>query len=112
MELVEKISISEARAKLGELVNQVRYRGGGIMLTKNGEEVAAIVPAHLLTRWQEEEKRFLDSLRSIQEGFAEIYGELTEEEAEELAAQLIQESREARAREQQESANLEPVAAD
>jgi len=89
MERIESISLTEARAKLGELVNQVRYRGGGIMLTKNGEDVAAIVPASLLEDMLQEREKAKASLRAIQETAVEIYGRMSEDEVQKFVAEEI-----------------------
>ena len=112
MEKIESISLTDARAKLGELVNQVRYRGDGIMLTKNGEDVAAIVPVGVLEKWQADNQKFLDAFHAIQQAMVDEFGVLTEEEAEEVAAQLIRESREARTREEHTVNEVNLVAAD
>lgn len=110
MEKVERISLTDARTKLGELVNQVRYGGDGIMLTKNGENVAAIVPVRLLEDMQKERERAKASLRAIQETAVEIYGKMTEEEVERFVAEEIAAYR--AEQKQGLSATSQPVAAD
>lgn len=43
---VERIPMSEARDRLTELMNRAFYKDEQFILTKNGEDVAAIVAAN------------------------------------------------------------------
>jgi prevent-host-death family protein len=41
----ERISASEARSRLAEIINEVAYGGHRILLHRHGKDVAAVVPA-------------------------------------------------------------------
>lgn len=41
------MGVTEARSRLGELVDQVRYQGDAVVLEKNGRPAAALVPIAL-----------------------------------------------------------------
>lgn len=57
--MMQSVGVTEARSKFGELVDQVRYRGDTVVLTKSGKPAAAIVPFALLEKLQRErEERF------------------------------------------------------
>ncbi|MEV7617523.1 type II toxin-antitoxin system Phd/YefM family antitoxin [Streptomyces sp. NPDC089799] len=40
----KEVGIEEARKILGDLVNEVRYSGADVILTRNGKPVARLVP--------------------------------------------------------------------
>ncbi len=48
---MQDISITEARAQLGELADKVKYSGDPIMLTKNGKASVGLVPAYVAEEW-------------------------------------------------------------
>jgi prevent-host-death family protein len=48
----QTIGITEARSRLGELVDQVRYRGDTVVLVKSGKPAAALVPFEMLEMWR------------------------------------------------------------
>jgi prevent-host-death family protein len=46
------IGVTEARNRLGELVDRVRYQGDTVVLVKSGKPAAALVPYSLLEQWR------------------------------------------------------------
>lgn len=52
--MLQEIGITDARNRIGEIVDMVRYRGETIILVKSGKRAAAIVPVEWLERYQEE----------------------------------------------------------
>ena len=83
------LSVSEAKMKLNQLVEDVSARDDEILLTKNGKPVAALVPAALYEGWKETQavKADADLLDEIRKGierlqrrrrryrFEEVFGE-------------------------------------
>jgi prevent-host-death family protein len=45
---IERIPSSDARDRLTELLNRAAFKGERFILTRNGEDIAAIVPASLV----------------------------------------------------------------
>jgi len=89
--MTQQVTVTEARARLGELVDQVRYRGGGVLLTKNGKSVAAIVPAALFEEWKAQRAKDFAVLDRI--WAQNLGGDMTEEESIQLAVELVNEVR-------------------
>lgn len=52
--MLQQIGITEARNKIGELVDMVRYRGDTVVLVKSGKPAAALVPFEWLERYNKE----------------------------------------------------------
>lgn len=98
---MQDISITEARARLGELVDQVRYQGEGVLLTKSGKRVAALVPTAVYERWVLRRDEFRGALEEI---WSLNLGEgMTEEEIMSEAVEMVHEVRRAKAREEAEA---------
>lgn len=92
---MQEVSVTEARARFAELVDQVRYRGEGVLLTKSGKPAAALVPARVYEEWQQVQvrgKRALDEIWELNLGEG-----MTEEEVMEWAVQTVREVRQQRA---------------
>ena len=50
----KQISLTEARAKLSDIINGVMYRGDSYIISKLGKPAAAVVPVEALEKWQAE----------------------------------------------------------
>ena len=77
------------RQNLGELLNEVQYRGDSVVITKGGKPVAAIVDIALyerIRRMREDFDRMLDEL-------AEAGKKMSESEVESLVSGAVAESR-------------------
>jgi prevent-host-death family protein len=70
--MISDVSAAEFRQNLTEMLNQVQYRNGAIVINKNGKPVAALVDAELFARIRRMRERF-DELSS---GIAEAYRDL------------------------------------
>jgi prevent-host-death family protein len=84
---MQKVTIAafEARRKFGKILDTVGYQGDTVVVEKNGERLAAIVPIQLLDKWEEQRKAFFDQMRRIS-----AQAHLTEEEATPLADEAVQ----------------------
>ena len=51
--VIKRIGITEARAKLTELVDGVHLQGDVVILLKRGKPAAAMLPLSLYEQWQE-----------------------------------------------------------
>jgi prevent-host-death family protein len=81
----------EARRTFGKILDTVGFRGDTVVVEKNGERLAAIVPIQMLDKWEEERTAFFDQMRVVSEQAAVPY-----EEAQELAEEALQAVRAAR----------------
>jgi prevent-host-death family protein len=87
--MVREAPAMTVRQNLGELLNEVQYRGDSVVITKGGKPVAAIVDISLyerIRRMREDFDRMLDEL-------AEAGKRLPASEVESLVADAVAESR-------------------
>ena len=70
----------EARRKFGKLLRDVEAKRGPVVVERNGEPVAAVVPMDLYNRWKEDREALFSSIRSSADGSG-----LSDEEAMNLA---------------------------
>ena len=84
---MQKVVISawDARRTFGKVLDTVGFRGDTVVVEKNGERLAAIVPIQMLDKWEEERRAFFDHMRAVSQRADVPY-----EEAQELAEEAIQ----------------------
>ena len=75
----------QARRTFGKILDIVGFRGDTVVVEKNGERLAAIVPIQMLDKWEEERTSFFDQMRVVSERADVPY-----EEAQELATEGVQ----------------------
>jgi len=75
----------EARRKFGKILETVGYKGGSVVVEKNGEELVAIVPVEMLRQWEREREAFFEEMREVSER-----SDLSEEETTKLVAEAVQ----------------------
>ena len=85
------------RQNLGELLNEVQYRHDSIVITKAGKPVAAMVDMETYERMRRKESGEFERLWAE---FAKGYDDLTDEQAQALADEALQEARAEIARKQ------------
>lgn len=87
--MIREAPAMTVRQNLGELLNEVQYRGDSVVITKGGKPVAAIVDIALyerIRRMREDFDRMLDQL-------AEAGKKMSEAEVESLVAEAVAKSR-------------------
>lgn len=62
----KKLSISEARKQISEVVNKVQYGGDQYVIERNGQPAAAVVPIEVYEHWKRERKAMFEAIRAIQ----------------------------------------------
>ena len=78
------------RQNLGELLNEVQYRHDSIVITKAGKPVAAMVDMETYERMRRKESGEFERLWAE---FAKGFDDLTDEQAQALADEALQEAR-------------------
>ncbi|BDT66402.1 hypothetical protein os1_05640 [Comamonadaceae bacterium OS-1] len=78
------------RQNLGELLNEVQYRHDSIVITKAGKPVAAMVDMATYERMRRKESGEFERLWAE---FAKGFDDLTDEQAQALADEALQEAR-------------------
>lgn len=87
----QTVGITEARNKLGELVDQVRYRGDTVVLMKSGKPAAAIVPFELLEQWQKERETLFAVVKEVHERNRDL--EMSDDELMAFVNEIVHEVR-------------------
>ena len=68
--MIREATAMAVRQHLGDLLNEVRYRRGRIVITKAGKPVAALVDIETFERLRKSDKEFDDLRAEIAEAFA------------------------------------------
>lgn len=85
------LGITEARSRLGEIVDKARYLGETVVLMKSGKPAAAIVPYRLLEQWRRERESLFAVVDEVQARNADM--EMDEDELMDFIVEAVHESR-------------------
>lgn len=77
-------SLTEARKEFSRIVKDVQYRGDSYIISRHGEEAAAVVPIEVYKEWKRQRDELFQMIRDIQ-GEAD----LDPQQAEKLAAEAV-----------------------
>jgi len=83
----KSLGITDAKLRLGQLVDEVYYQGDPVLLEKSGRPVAIVVPVDMYRSWQVKREKSFALIRQVQES---VRGKFTEEEAMSLALEAQQ----------------------
>jgi prevent-host-death family protein len=67
--MITETSAVAFRQNLGDMLNQVHYRGDSIVINNDGKPIAALVDARLFARIRRLQSRFDDLSRHLAQGF-------------------------------------------
>jgi prevent-host-death family protein len=70
--MITEVSAVEFRQNLGEMLNQVQRRSDGIVISRDGKPVAALVDAELFARIRRLRERFDALTARVAESYAEV----------------------------------------
>lgn len=87
--MIREATSMTVRQNLGELLNEVQYRHGRIMITKAGKPVAALIDIALFDRIRKLDEEFEQLRRNI----ADKFSDKSEKEIETLANEAVNEVR-------------------
>lgn len=74
-----------ARQQLGQLLDDVRFKGGEVVIEKNGQPAAVLVPVEIHARYlkmREKDFHRVEALRAKLKGDAELEADIIEAAAE------------------------------
>ena len=72
IDMIHEATAMKVRQNLGELLNEVQYRNGRVVITKAGKPVAAIVDIDLFERIRRLDEEFATLTREIGDAFAGV----------------------------------------
>ena len=70
--MITETSAVAFRQNLGEMINQVQFRGDSIVITKDGRPVAALIDAVLFERIRRMQERFDELSARLEKAFADV----------------------------------------
>jgi prevent-host-death family protein len=62
----KKIGLAQARKEFSKVINNVQYQGESYIISRHGEDAAAIVPLQVYQNWIKQRENFFNSIREIQ----------------------------------------------
>jgi prevent-host-death family protein len=87
--MIREATAMKVRQNLGELLNEVQYRNGKILITKAGKPVAAIVDVTLFERIRKLDEEF----SKLTTEFAKAFEEVAPEEGTALVEEAVKAAR-------------------
>ena len=73
--MIKEASAMKVRQNLGDLLNEVQYRKGKILITKAGKPVAALVDIALFERIQRLDREFEGLAKALADAFQDVPSE-------------------------------------
>jgi prevent-host-death family protein len=64
-DMTKKVNALKARKNLGQLLEEVYYRGDQYIIERAGKPMAAIVPVWQLEEWQKRRERFFATVEAL-----------------------------------------------
>ena len=83
IDMRKTVSALKARKNLGELLEEVYYRGDQYIIERAGKPMAAVVPLSQLEAWQEQRDDFFRTIDAVREKNQTTKPETIEREVEE-----------------------------
>jgi len=62
----QRLSITEVRKQLANIIDRVKYEGEGYVIVRRGQAAAAVVPMDVYRRWKAEREKLFTVIRKIQ----------------------------------------------
>jgi prevent-host-death family protein len=87
--MIRKAPAMTVRQNLGELLNEVQYRHGKVLITKAGKPVAALVDIAMFTRLRKLDEEF-DRMRAE---LAQAFASMTEKTVDALVSEAVKDVR-------------------
>ncbi|MGH7412352.1 MAG: type II toxin-antitoxin system Phd/YefM family antitoxin [Candidatus Methylomirabilis sp.] len=83
--MTKTVSALKARKNLGQLLEEVYYRGDQYVIERAGRPMAAVVPIWQLEEWQKRRQRFFGMVGELWEKNKPVRSDVIEQEVEEAA---------------------------
>ena len=78
--MVKKVNALKARQNLGQLLEEVYYRGDHYIIERAGKPMAAVVPVWQFEEWQQRREQFFAMIDAVHARNAEVPTEVIEQE--------------------------------
>ena len=91
-DMLKTVSALKARKNLGELLEEVYYRGDQYIIERAGKPMAAVVPLSQLESWQQGREAFFQKIDQVRKKNQRVKPETIEQEVEEAVRTVRTES--------------------
>jgi prevent-host-death family protein len=81
--MVKKVNALKARQNLGQLLEEVYYKGDQFVIERAGKPMAAVVPLWQLEEWQKRREQFFAAVEEVQQQNHKVKPEVIEAEVRE-----------------------------
>ena len=81
--MVKKVNALKARQNLGQLLEEVYYKGDQYVIERAGKPMAAVVPLWQLEEWQKRREQFFAAVEEVQQQNHKVKPEVIEAEVRE-----------------------------
>ena len=81
--MIKKINALKARQNLGQLLEEVYYKGDQYVIERAGKPMAAVVPLWQLEEWQKRREQFFAAVEEVQQHNPKGKPEIIEQEVRE-----------------------------
>jgi len=78
--VVKKVNALKARQHLGQLLEEVYYRGDHYIIERAGKPMAAVVPVWQFEEWQQRREQFFAMIDAVHARNADVPSEVIEQE--------------------------------
>ena len=92
MNVVKKVNALKARQQLGQLLEEVYYRGDHYIIERAGKPMAAVVPIWQFEEWQQHREQFFAMIDAVHARNAEVPSEVLEHEIAEAVRAVRQQA--------------------
>lgn len=83
--MIREAPAMTVRNNLGELLNEVQYRGDSVMITKSGKPIAALIDIDLFERL----RRLDENFAKLRSDFSEAFSQINDEEIDTLFEEAV-----------------------
>src|SRR2546425_10040413 len=80
MDVVKKVNALKACQQLGQLLEEVYYRGDQYIIEREGKPMAVVVPVWQFEEWQQRREQFFAMIDAVHARNAEVPSEVIEQE--------------------------------
>lgn len=81
--MLKKVNALKARQNLGQLLEEVYYKGDQYIVERAGRPMAAVVPIWQLEQWQKRREQFFGTVDEIRQRNRKVKPEVIEREVQE-----------------------------
>ena len=74
------VNAMRARGNLGQILEEVYYRGDQYIIERSGRPMAAVVPVEQYEQWRKERKAFFDLIDEVRSGNVDAQPERIEQD--------------------------------